>query len=106
MRLLAPNQGLRAQRRGKLQDSGETVAPGGFVPTWDQYADVPPLSNVLNDPEKNRFLLEYLARLPGQAFLTAPDRRLLEPAAGPDSAFYEVERGEVRPLDSAAFPAS
>jgi DNA replication and repair protein RecF len=45
------------------------------------------------DPAKNRFLLEYLARLPGQAFLTATDRRLLEPAAGPDSVFLRVENG-------------
>jgi DNA replication and repair protein RecF len=52
------------------------------------------------DPEKNRFLLAYLARLPGQAFLTTTDRRLLEAAAGPDAAFYEVASGAVRPLDS------
>jgi DNA replication and repair protein RecF len=52
------------------------------------------------DPEKNRFLLEYLARLPGQAFLTATDRRLLEPAAGPDAAFYRVDGGAVGPLGS------
>jgi DNA replication and repair protein RecF len=51
------------------------------------------------DPEKNRFLLEYLARLPGQAFLTATDRRLLEPAAGPETAFYRVDAGTVAPLD-------
>jgi DNA replication and repair protein RecF len=52
------------------------------------------------DPEKNRFLLGYLARLPGQAFLTTTDRRLLEPAAGPAAAFYEVRAGAVLPLDS------
>jgi DNA replication and repair protein RecF len=51
------------------------------------------------DPQKNRFLLEYLARLPGQAFLTATDRRLLEPAAGPDAAFFRVDAGAVAPLD-------
>ena len=45
------------------------------------------------DPQKNRFLLEYLGRLPGQAFLTTTDRRLLEAAAGPESAFYRVEQG-------------
>lgn len=50
------------------------------------------------DPAKNRFLLEYLRALPGQAFLTTTDRRLLEPAAGPDSAFYEVVSGTVKPL--------
>jgi DNA replication and repair protein RecF len=45
------------------------------------------------DPQKNRFLLDYLARLPGQAILTATDRRLLEAAAGPEAAFYGVEGG-------------
>jgi DNA replication and repair protein RecF len=45
------------------------------------------------DPAKNRYLLEYLARLPGQAILTTTDRHLLEPAAGPGAVFYEVVRG-------------
>jgi DNA replication and repair protein RecF len=47
------------------------------------------------DPEKNRYLLEYLSRLSGQAFLTATDHRLLEPAAGPDSLFVDVEEGRL-----------
>ena len=46
------------------------------------------------DPEKNAFLLRYLARLPGQAFLTTTDRHLLDPAAGPDAVFYRVLGGE------------
>ena len=50
------------------------------------------------DPEKNEHLLSYLAALPGQAFLTTTDRRLLEPAAGPGSAFFRVENGVVEPL--------
>jgi len=45
------------------------------------------------DPAKNRYLLEYLARLPGQAILTTTDRRLLEAAAGPGAVFYEVVGG-------------
>ena len=45
------------------------------------------------DPQKNRFLLEYLGKLPGQAFLTTTDRRLLEPAAGPETVFYRVASG-------------
>jgi DNA replication and repair protein RecF len=45
------------------------------------------------DPEKNRYLLEYLGRLPGQAFLTTTDARLLAAAAGPDTVFYRVRRG-------------
>jgi DNA replication and repair protein RecF len=52
------------------------------------------------DPAKNRYLLGYLATLPAQAFLTATDRRLLEPAAGPESAFYKVAEGVVSPLIS------
>ncbi|HSD21696.1 MAG TPA: DNA replication and repair protein RecF [Anaeromyxobacter sp.] len=50
------------------------------------------------DPTKNRYLLAYLAALPAQAFLTTTDRRLIEPAAGPDTAFYKVEGGAVAPL--------
>jgi DNA replication and repair protein RecF len=50
------------------------------------------------DPTKNRYLLAYLAALPAQAFLTTTDRRLIEPAAGPDTAFYKVECGAVSPL--------
>lgn len=50
------------------------------------------------DPEKNRFLLDYLATLPGQAVLTTTDRRLIEPAAGPDALFYRVERGAIERL--------
>jgi DNA replication and repair protein RecF len=52
------------------------------------------------DPAKNRYLLGYLATLPAQAFLTTTDRRLLAPAAGPDTAFYKVEKGGVSRLVS------
>jgi DNA replication and repair protein RecF len=51
------------------------------------------------DPQKNRYLLEYLSRLPGQAVLTTTDRRLLEAACGPDTAFYRVTRGELERHD-------
>jgi DNA replication and repair protein RecF len=50
------------------------------------------------DPAKNRYLLAYLAALPAQVFLTTTDRRLLEPAAGPETAFFRVEDGGVKPL--------
>jgi DNA replication and repair protein RecF len=50
------------------------------------------------DPAKNRYLLAYLAALPAQVFLTSTDRRLLEPAAGPESAFFRVENGGVEPI--------
>ena len=44
-------------------------------------------------PQKNHYLLDYLGRLPGQAFLTTTDPRLLEPAAGPETAVYTVGGG-------------
>ncbi len=50
------------------------------------------------DPVKNRYLLGYLAALPGQAFLTTTDKRLLEPAAGPETAFFRVENGALSAL--------
>ena len=52
------------------------------------------------DPEKNGHLLRHLAALPGQAFLTTTDRRLLEPATG-------AERSSTRSAtasSSAKFP--
>jgi DNA replication and repair protein RecF len=52
------------------------------------------------DPGKNRYLLDYLSTLPAQAFLTSTDRRLLEPAAGPESAFFKLEKGAVSRLFS------
>ncbi len=52
------------------------------------------------DPAKNGFLLEYLRSLPGQAFLTTTDARLLGAAAGPETAFYKVENGAVSALVS------
>jgi len=58
------------------------------------------------DPDKNGYLLRYLAGLPGQAFLTTTDRRLLEPAAGPDAVFYEVRMGTFTRNDSRAHPAT
>ena len=52
------------------------------------------------DPEKNGFLLDYVAALPAQAFLTSTDRRLIEPLAGPETLFFGVAAGVVSPLDS------
>jgi DNA replication and repair protein RecF len=51
------------------------------------------------DPTKNRYLLEYLAGLAGQAILTTTDRRLLDPAAGAETAFYRVAAGAVERLE-------
>ena len=50
------------------------------------------------DPAKNGYLLAYVASLPAQAFLTSTDRRLIEPAAGPETAFFTVEAGVVEGL--------
>lgn len=50
------------------------------------------------DPAKNGFLLAYVASLPAQAFLTATDRRLIEPAAGAETRFFRVEAGAIAPL--------
>ena len=50
------------------------------------------------DPAKNGFLLAYVASLPAQAFLTSTDRRLIEPAAGPETLFCRVDRGAISPL--------
>jgi DNA replication and repair protein RecF len=52
------------------------------------------------DPAKNGFLLAYVASLPAQAFLTSTDRRLIEPAAGPETAFLRVDGGAVSVLVS------
>lgn len=51
------------------------------------------------DPEKNRFLLEYLRDLAGQAFLTTTDRRLLAASAAPESVFYRVRGGVLARAD-------
>ena len=53
------------------------------------------------DPQKNQYLLTYLSQLPGQAFLTTTDPRLLAAAAGPETAFYRVERGALQRADYA-----
>ncbi len=52
------------------------------------------------DPAKNGFLLAYVASLPAQAFLTSTDRRLIEPAAGPETQFFRVAAGAISPLVS------
>lgn len=52
------------------------------------------------DPAKNGFLLAYVASLPAQAFLTSTDRRLIEPAAGPETRFFRVASGAISPLVS------
>jgi DNA replication and repair protein RecF len=58
------------------------------------------------DPEKNGHLLRHLAALPGQAFLTTTDRRLLEPAAGAGAAFYRVREGTFELENSPDIPGA
>ena len=52
------------------------------------------------DPEKNGYLLDYVAALPAQAFLTSTDRRLIEPLTGPETRFFQVADGAISPLIS------
>ena len=56
------------------------------------------------DPEKNGHLLRHIAALPGQAFLTTTDRRLLEPAAGSGATFYRVREGAFEVDSSPVIP--
>jgi DNA replication and repair protein RecF len=58
------------------------------------------------DPEKNGHLLRHLTELPGQAFLTTTDRRLLEPAAGAGASFYRVRAGTFEPDLPPVIPGS
>jgi DNA replication and repair protein RecF len=57
------------------------------------------------DPEKNGHLLRHLAELPGQAFLTTTDRRLLEASAGDGAVFYRVRDGTFEVDSSPVIPA-
>lgn len=45
------------------------------------------------DPERNGFLMAYLSESGAQVFLTTTDRHLVEAAAGPDTAWYQVRAG-------------
>ncbi len=58
------------------------------------------------DPEKNGHLLRHIAALPGQAFLTTTDRRLLEPAAGSGATFYRVREGTFEVDSSPVIPGA
>jgi DNA replication and repair protein RecF len=49
------------------------------------------------DPTRNAYLMEALARLGAQAFLTTTDERLVAGAAQTDAAWYDVDAGQVRP---------
>ncbi len=47
------------------------------------------------DPERNAYLMNYLARSGAQVFLTTTDAALVQRAAGADSVWYRVKGGQV-----------
>ncbi len=47
------------------------------------------------DPERNAYLMGYLARSGAQVFLTTTDPDLVRPAAGEGARWYEVREGRV-----------
>jgi DNA replication and repair protein RecF len=47
------------------------------------------------DPERNAFLMGYLADSGAQTFLTTTDAALVRRAAGPDTVWYRVHAGQV-----------
>jgi DNA replication and repair protein RecF len=53
------------------------------------------------DPDRNAYLMTYLARSGAQVFLTTTDARLVAPAAGPDAHWYEVRAGRLNRLSGA-----
>jgi DNA replication and repair protein RecF len=52
------------------------------------------------DPERNGYLMRYLADSGAQTVLTTTDAALVRPAAGADTLWLEVRGGEVRPLQT------
>jgi DNA replication and repair protein RecF len=50
------------------------------------------------DPERNAFLMGYLADSGAQTFLTTTDRAFVERASGADTRWLKVRAGEVTPL--------
>jgi DNA replication and repair protein RecF len=53
------------------------------------------------DPERNAYLMEYLAKSGAQVFLTTTDPGLVRRAAGEDSLWYRVRSGAVEPMPAA-----
>jgi DNA replication and repair protein RecF len=50
------------------------------------------------DPERNAYLMDYLASSGAQVFLTTTDPGLVRGAAGDDSLWYRVRAGAVEPM--------
>ncbi len=51
------------------------------------------------DPERNAFLMQYLANSGAQVLLTTTDAQLVRTAAGPDTRWYRVKTGQVETVD-------
>ncbi|HZH04215.1 MAG TPA: DNA replication and repair protein RecF, partial [Myxococcaceae bacterium] len=49
------------------------------------------------DPERNAYLMSYLARSGAQVFLTTTDASLVRNAVSPESLWLDVRAGTVRP---------
>jgi DNA replication and repair protein RecF len=47
------------------------------------------------DPERNRYLMQYLRALEGQVVLTTTDPELVRPAVGPQARFLTVSSGQI-----------
>ena len=56
------------------------------------------------DPERNAYLMGYLAESGAQTFLTTTDAGLVRRAAGPDALWFSVQRGAVEALEHHQFP--
>ena len=50
------------------------------------------------DPERNAYLMDYLARSGAQVFLTTTDAALVKKAAGEGSRWYDMRAGALSPL--------
>ena len=51
------------------------------------------------DPERNAFLMSYLAQLQGQVVLTTTDPRLLSKSAAAQARFHSVSKGWIAAAD-------
>jgi DNA replication and repair protein RecF len=47
------------------------------------------------DPERNAYLMQYIAETGAQTLMTTTDAALVQPAAGPQTRWLKVSRGEV-----------
>ncbi len=51
------------------------------------------------DPERNAYLMQYLAKSGAQVFLTTTDATLVQAAASGDALWYDVRQGELAPRE-------